>query len=92
MSLPASTLRRLAEIVGPANLQHSTEERLTYSYDATPMLTRQPEAIVFVESAQQIAGVLKLANADGFKVVPRGSGTNLSGGTIPRKTASCSSR
>ncbi|MGA2137640.1 MAG: FAD-linked oxidase C-terminal domain-containing protein [Verrucomicrobiia bacterium] len=83
MSLPANTLRRLAEIVGPANLQHSTEERLAYSYDATPMLARQPEAIVFVESAQQIADVLKLANADGFKVVPRGSGTNLSGGTIP---------
>ena len=87
MSLPANTLRRLAEIVGPANLQHSTEERLAYSYDATPMLARQPEAIVFVESAQQIADVLKLANADGFKVVPRGSGTNLSGGTIP--TGNC---
>jgi glycolate oxidase len=83
MSLPANALRRLAEIVGPDNLQHSTEERLAYSYDATPMLARQPEAIVFVESAQQIADVLKLANADGFKVVPRGSGTNLSGGTIP---------
>jgi glycolate oxidase len=83
MSLPANTLRRLAEIVGPADLQHSTVERLAYSYDATPMLARQPEAIVFVESAQQIADILKLANADGFKVVPRGSGTNLSGGTIP---------
>ena len=47
------------------------------------MLAHQPEAIVFVESAQQISDVLKLANADGFKVVPRGSGTNLSGGTIP---------
>ena len=83
MSLPANTLRKLAEIVGPANLQRSTEERLAYSYDATAMLARWPEAIVFVESAQQIADVLKFANADGFKVVPRGSGTNLSGGTIP---------
>jgi glycolate oxidase len=83
MSLPANALRRLAEIVGPANLQHSAEERLAYSYDATAMLAHQPEAIAFVESAQQISDVLKLANADGFKVVPRGSGTNLSGGTIP---------
>jgi glycolate oxidase len=83
MSLPANTLRRLAEIVGPADLQHSTEERLAYGYDATAMLARQPEAIVFVESAQQISDVLKLANAEGFKVIPRGSGTNLSGGTIP---------
>jgi glycolate oxidase len=83
MSLPTNTLRRLAEIVGPANLQHSPEERLAYSFDATAMLAHQPEAIVFVESAQQISCVLKLANADGFKVVPRGSGTNLSGGTVP---------
>jgi glycolate oxidase len=83
MSLPANTLRRLAEIVGPANLQQSPEERIAYSFDATAMLAHQPEAIVFVESAQQISGVLKLANTDGFKVVPRGSGTNLSGGTVP---------
>src|ERR1043166_3513033 len=83
MSLPANTLRRLAGIVGPANLQHSPEERIAYSYDATAMLAHQPEAIVFVESAEQISDVLKLANADGFKVVPRGSGTNLSGGTVP---------
>ncbi|HXI83887.1 MAG TPA: FAD-linked oxidase C-terminal domain-containing protein [Verrucomicrobiae bacterium] len=83
MSLSADTLRRLTEIVGPANFQHSAEERIAYSYDATPMLARLPEAIVFVESAPQISDVLKLANGEGFKVVPRGSGTNLSGGTIP---------
>src|ERR1017187_787198 len=83
MSLSATAWRRLVEIVGPANGQHSHEERIAYSYDATPMLARLPEAIIFVESAAQIADVLKLANAEGFKVVPRGSGTNLSGGTIP---------
>src|ERR1700722_14727207 len=83
MSLSAPALRRLPEIVGPANVQHSPEERIAYSYDATPMLAHQPEAIVFVESVAQTADVLKLANVEGFKIVPRGSGTNLSGGTIP---------
>src|ERR1700681_916109 len=83
MSLSTTALRRLAEIVGPANTQRSPEERIAYSYDATPMLACLPEAIIFVESASQIADVLKLANAEGFKVVPRGSGTNLSGGTVP---------
>src|SRR5579862_9411409 len=83
MSLSANILQKLAEIVGPANLQQSREERIAYSYDATPMLGHLPEAIVFVESADQIAEVLKLANVGGFKVVPRGSGTNLSGGTVP---------
>ena len=83
MSLSATAWRRLVEIVGPANVQHSPEERIAYSYDATPMLARLPEAIIFVESSPQISDVLKLANAESFKVVPRGSGTNLSGGTIP---------
>src|SRR5579871_6636023 len=83
MSLSPHTLHRLAEIVRPANLLRSSEERIAYSYDATAMLAHQPEAIVFVESAQQIVDVLKLANAEEFKIVPRGSGTNLSGGTIP---------
>jgi glycolate oxidase len=84
MSLSPGTLRRLAEIVGgEVNLRHSPEERIAYSYDATAMLAQPPEAIVFVESSQQVSDVLKLANAEGFKVIPRGSGTNLSGGTIP---------
>lgn len=84
MSLSPGTLRRLAEIVGgPENLRQSPEQRIAYMYDATAMLAYRPEAIVFVESAQQVSDVLKYANAEGFKVVPRGSGTNLSGGTIP---------
>ena len=78
-----STISALKQIVGSANCLTSPEERIAYSYDATAMLARQPDAIVFVASAQQVSDVLKLANADGFKVVPRGSGTNLSGGTIP---------
>ncbi|HTS16803.1 MAG TPA: FAD-linked oxidase C-terminal domain-containing protein [Verrucomicrobiae bacterium] len=83
MTLGADTMARLTKIVGAANLQCSPEERIAYSYDATAMLTRQPEAIVFAESARQISEILKLANSDGFKVIPRGSGTNLSGGTVP---------
>jgi glycolate oxidase len=81
----ASTLSALAEIVGRSNCLTSAEERIAYGYDATALMAHPPEAIVLVETAQQISAVLKLANAAGFNVVPRGSGTNLSGGTIPRE-------
>ena len=87
MSLPAPVWRQLAEVVGAAQVLTSPEERIVYSYDATAMLARAPLATVFVESAAQIAGVLRLANTAGFKVVPRGSGTNLSGGTVPGDNA-----
>lgn len=79
----ASTIAALRDIVGSPNCLTSAEERIAYSYDATAMMSRQPDAIVFVNTAQQASDVLRLANANGFKVVPRGSGTNLSGGTIP---------
>jgi glycolate oxidase len=78
-----STISALRDIVGPSNCLTSPEERIAYGYDATAMTSHSPEAVVLVETAGQIADVLKLANATGFNVVPRGSGTNLSGGSIP---------
>ncbi len=83
MNLAPTSLRKRADIVGASALLTSPEERIAYSYDATAMLSGKPDAIVFAKTTQQIAAILKLANADNFKVVPRGSGTNLSGGTIP---------
>ncbi len=83
MSLAPPTLRRLADIVGANNLLTTPEQRIAYSYDATATLARQPEAVVFAQSAAQISAILQLANTDHFNVVPRGSGTNLSGGSVP---------
>jgi len=78
-----STISALRDIVGRSNCLTSPEERIAYGYDATALMAHPPDAIVFVQTAQQVSDVLKLANARDFKVVPRGSGTNLSGGTIP---------
>ncbi|HUI08664.1 MAG TPA: FAD-linked oxidase C-terminal domain-containing protein [Verrucomicrobiae bacterium] len=81
--MQASTISTLCGIVGRSNCLTSSEEQIAYGYDATAMLARAPDAILLVNTAEQISDVVKLANAEGFKVVPRGSGTNLSGGTIP---------
>jgi glycolate oxidase len=83
VSLAPAALRQLAEIIGHSNLLTTAEDCIAYSYDATAMLSHQPEAIAFAENTEQISSIVKLANAVGFKIVPRGSGTNLSGGTVP---------
>ena len=57
MSLAPIRLRQLADIVGSSNLLTSPEERIAYSYDATAMIARQPDAIAFAETADQIAGI-----------------------------------
>jgi len=78
-----SSLAKLRSIVGTSHLLDSIEDRISYSYDGTPILKQLPDAIVIPQSVDHIAKILRLANEDRFAVVPRGSGSGLSGGSIP---------
>ena len=79
----ASTKEKIKQIVGSNNYFDSEEDRLCYSFDATPLLKQLPEAVVFPENEEHISKILKLANLEKFNIVPRGAGTGLSGGAIP---------
>ncbi len=74
---------KIKSITGSKNFFDSEEDRLCYSFDATPLYQQLPEAVVFPENEEQISQILKLANQELFNVVPRGAGTGLSGGAIP---------
>lgn len=74
---------KIKSIVGSKNYFDSVEDRLSYSYDATAIYNQMPEVVVFPDNEEQISKILKLANEELFNVVPRGSGTGLSGGSIP---------
>ena len=81
---PASPLLdQLRLIVGPKDVLTSKEDLLTYAFDGTAALSQMPGCVVFVHDAQQIRAVLKLANETKTAVVTRGSGTGLSGGSLP---------
>ena len=72
----------IRKIVGKDNVIDSLEERKCYSYDArTDGIV--PDLIVFPSSAQEVSGILKLANQHFFPVIPRGQGTGLTGGSTP---------
>ncbi|MCL4872890.1 FAD-binding protein [bacterium] len=72
----------LCRIVGEANCSFSREELLCYSYDATNTL-HQPDAVVFPSGPEEVSLILKMANSEGFPVIPRGAGTGFSGGSLP---------
>jgi glycolate oxidase len=74
---------KIKEIVGGKNYFDSPEDKLVYSYDATAEFQKLPEAIVFPADEEQISKLIKLANQEKFNIVPRGSGTGLSGGSVP---------
>ena len=81
------TITKLKELVGEGNYLDSAEDKLVYSYDGTPLISQHPEAILRPRSSEEVSEILKLANDDGFSVVPRGSGTGLSGGSIPAENS-----
>lgn len=82
--MESEVLNRLREIVGEGYVLTSPEDLVCYSYDASqPTLDQLPGAVVIPGSVEEVVAILRLANEMGFKVVPRGSGTNLSGGTVP---------
>jgi glycolate oxidase len=59
------------------------EDLFAYSYDGTPILQQLPKAVVMVTSREEVAMLLMLASKHGTPVVTRGSGTGLSGGSVP---------
>lgn len=83
MALSNAILDDLRRIVGAANVLTSKEDLIPYSFDGTAALMQMPGCVLFVENTGQISDILKLANALKLSVVTRGSGTGLSGGSLP---------
>src|SRR5205085_8094182 len=43
-----------------------------------------PQAVVFPQTTEQVARIVKLATKENVPIIPRGAGTGLSGGAIAR--------
>ena len=84
-AMPTGLRERLTAVVGRDHVRTDAGALVTYSTDATPLERGRPDAVVFPATAEEVAGVLRVANQLGVPVVPRGSGTNLSAGTVPHR-------
>ncbi len=73
----------LSAFFPPEALITQPEDLLAYSYDGTPILQQLPRAVILVKTRDEIATVLRLATKHRTPVVTRGSGTGLSGGSVP---------
>ncbi|MBI4660894.1 MAG: FAD-binding protein [Verrucomicrobia bacterium] len=74
---------RLQSILGPANVLTAKEDLIPYSFDGTAAMQQLPGCVVFAHTTEEVASVLKFANEARTPVVTRGSGTGLSGGSLP---------
>lgn len=83
MPLSSDVLTELHGRFGPDSLLTAPEDLIPYSFDGTAALSQMPGCVVFVSSAEEVRWVLQLANRRRVPVVTRGSGTGLSGGSLP---------
>ena len=70
-------------LVGKENVMESESDRFSYAYDAAVLDPVMPGLVVRPESREALGKIVKLCNDNGLPITVRGSGTNLSGGTIP---------
>jgi glycolate oxidase len=79
-----SLISALQEIVGDSWVLFSKMDLTLYGYDAS--LDRgMPDVVVLPGSTEEVASVVSLAYREEIPIIARGSGTNLSGGTVPTR-------
>jgi glycolate oxidase len=79
----ADLAKKLKKIVGKDAVLDRAEDLMLYEYDGGVDRGR-PELVCFPQTTSQVAEIVKLAAKSGVPIVPRGAGTGLSGGSIPR--------
>ncbi|MBV9550607.1 MAG: FAD-binding protein, partial [Alphaproteobacteria bacterium] len=94
MQLPPpdqAILARRDEIVSalytivPDGVVDDAAGRQVFDCDALAAYTQQPLVVVLPKTRQQVIEVVKYAHGAGVPIVPRGAGTSLSGGSLPRQ-------
>ncbi|MBA4149587.1 MAG: FAD-binding protein [Verrucomicrobia bacterium] len=83
MALPENILCELQRIVGRENVLTKKEDLIPYSFDGTAAMQQMPGCVLFVTKTEEVSEILQLANKTKTGVVTRGSGTGLSGGSLP---------
>ena len=79
---PAITDRLRAIVPGEGVIADEDAMRV-YETDALTAYRQRPMIVVLPETTAQVAEILRYCHDEGIRVVPRGSGTSLSGGALP---------
>ncbi len=75
-------VRALVGALGASAVLSAPEDLIAFEYDAT-IERALPEVVVFPTDTEQVAAAVRIAEQYQRPVVPRGSGSGLSGGAVP---------
>lgn len=78
----AELIQELKNAIGEDAVLPSKADRISYSYDGT-YITHLPDVVVFPQSTADVQRVVQIARRHRTPIFTRGSGTGLSGGSVP---------
>ena len=81
--LVAPVIADLAQQLGADRVLTAPEDLAVFGYDGTAVLRQNPACVVFPLTTHEVAACVKAARRHGTPIVTRGSGTGLSGGSVP---------
>lgn len=79
----AAIVAAMRAIVPGEGVVESERQMAVFETDALTAYRQLPLVVVLPETVQQVAAVLRYCHENEVPVVPRGSGTSLSGGSLP---------
>ncbi len=77
----------LTSLLDSQRVLHEREHLLTYGFDGTAALQGEAGVVVFPQTTEEVAKIVRYAAREKIPIVSRGSGTGLSGGSIPTPDA-----
>src|SRR3954470_2540073 len=81
--MSAAVLHRLAALLPPGRLLDRPEHLAAYESDGLTAFRMHPLAVVVPETAEEVIAIVRFCHAEPLPFVARGSGTSLSGGSLP---------
>jgi glycolate oxidase subunit GlcD len=75
-------IENLQAVVGRGNVLTKADELLVYECDGLPQHKHLPRAVVFPNSTEETAEVMRVLARNDVPFTPRGAGTGLSGGAL----------
>jgi glycolate oxidase len=87
LSNRAEIVAQLREIVPGEGVVDTANGMRVFESDGLTAYRQMPMVVVLPETVAQVSRILKYCSRENIRVVPRGSGTSLSGGALPLEDA-----
>src|SRR6186713_2707352 len=79
----SAVLQRVASLLPPGRLFAQPEQLAAYESDGLTAFRAKPLAVAMPETAAEVVSLVRFCRDERLPFVARGSGTSLSGGSLP---------